>query len=373
MSRRPAAALVAGVLSGLVLAGCASRPSSPVAFLREAWRDYVDVYVAPAGYVLDRTRGGGEVVSEAQGYALLRAAWIGDADTFDRVFAWTERTLRRPDGLYSWRWTPADGGRVLDANTATDADQEIALALVLAARFLDRPWLTARAAELLRAIRAHEAIDVAGGWLPAAGNWAVGDRVVNPSYFLPYAYPAFAPLDPTDDWPAALDAGYRLLAAIRAQPGASLPPDFVVVEADGAVAPLPAWSTLGRDFSFDAMRLWFRVAVDCRLTARAAACADPLDVAGVAARLARGEPPPTRSAPDGTPRTSDTSLSFLGSLLPALDLVAPDVAARVRSGPLSPAALRPILRAPDRYYDLNWVWFGLAVAQGFPFTPCPTS
>src|SRR5689334_5772582 len=101
---RRAAALVL-----VLLAACARQPEEPPkAFLATAWRDYVGVYVAPEGYVLDRTRGpDGEVVSEAQGYALLRAAWERDAATFDRVLAWTERTLRRPDGLYAWRWSPA--------------------------------------------------------------------------------------------------------------------------------------------------------------------------------------------------------------------------------------------------------------------------
>lgn len=364
MGRRAALALL------LVLAAC-SRPQTepPTAFLATAWTDYVQVYVAPQGYVLDRTRGpDGEVVSEAQGYALLRAAWERDAETFDRVLAWTERTLRRPDGLYSWRWSPANGGRMLDANTATDADQEIALALLMGARVFDRPWLVARAAELLRAIKTYESIAVGDSWFPAAGNWALGERIVNLSYFLPYAYDAFAAVDPDSRWDQALTTGYALLAAVMAPPGVVFPPDFMTVDAHGTPGPLPPGSTLSAAFSFDAVRLYARVAMDCRVSRRPAACADTLDAAGVAQRLERDGRIVTKYSVDGTPESDGESLSFYGCLLPAFQQHAPEAARRLLDGRLSQPSLRPILRAPDRYYDLNWVWFGLAVSEGFPST-----
>ncbi|HEV7730850.1 MAG TPA: glycosyl hydrolase family 8 [Candidatus Binatia bacterium] len=354
----------------VLLAGCARQADeTPMAFLGTAWRDYVPVYVMPDGYVLDRTRGpDGEVVSEAQGYALLRAAWMRDADTFDRVLTWTERTLRRPDGLYSWRWSPANGGTMLDSNTATDADQEIALALIMGAAVFDRPWLVARAAELLRAVRAHESIVVGDGWFPAAGNWAVDERIVNLSYFLPYAYDAFARIDPEGRWDQALTTGYALLAAVMAPQGVAFPPDFMTVDAAGAPGPLPAGSKLSAAFSFDAVRLYARVAMDCRVSGRAAACADTLHAAAVARRLDRDGRIVTKYSVDGTPESDVESLSFYGCLLPAFERHAPEAARQLLAGRLSQDALRPILRAPDRYYDLNWVWFGLAVSQGFPST-----
>lgn len=359
--------VLAGVAIALLVAGCASRPEEPApAFLRTAWTDYVATYVSAEGYVLDRTRGEGEVISEGQGYALLRAAWEGDAETFDRVFAWTERTLRRPDGLYAWRWTPHDGGRILDANTATDGDQEIAEALLMAATRFDRPWLAARAAEILRAVRRHTGIPVGAGWFPSAGNWAVGERIVNLSYFLPYAYGDFARADPEGGWDRALETGYALLAAAMARPGVVFPPDFMVATPDGGAAPLPPGSTLSQAFSFDAVRLYMRLAADCRLHGRPAACGDPLHAAALAQRLDRDGRLVTRYALDGTPESDAESLSVYGCVLPAFQQHAPEAARRLLAGRLSQAALRPILRAPDRYYDLNWVWFGLAVGEGYP-------
>ena len=43
-------------------------------------------------------------------------------------------------------------------------------------------------------------------WFPTAGNWANNERLVNLSYFLPYAYPEFDKLDPEGQWLAAVNA-----------------------------------------------------------------------------------------------------------------------------------------------------------------------
>ena len=125
----------------LLLAGC-RRTSGPMTqddFVLRAWDAYKAAYIHPDGYVLDRTRNSGEVTSEGQGYALLRAVWMRDEATFTQVLDWTESRLRRPDGLYSWRWSPEAGGHVRDVNTATDADQEAAFALILASVVFGKP------------------------------------------------------------------------------------------------------------------------------------------------------------------------------------------------------------------------------------------
>lgn len=147
-----------------------------------SWKTYEEVFIRPEGYVWDQARQ--EITSEEQSYAFLQAAWMGDREALDRVFAWTEGPLVRPDGLYVWQWPPMDGGYIVDANTATDADQDIAFALILASNAFPNTTDRDRAKELLAAIRHGEGIVVAGGWVPCAGNWAVADRIINFSYFL---------------------------------------------------------------------------------------------------------------------------------------------------------------------------------------------
>lgn len=72
-----------------------------------------------------------------------------------------------------------------------------------------------------------------GGWLPASGNWAVAERIVNLSYSLPYAYPDFARVDPERRRDLALDTGHALLERVLQQPGVVLPPDFMTAAGEG--------------------------------------------------------------------------------------------------------------------------------------------
>lgn len=367
---------LAALLLVIAVPACLPLSSPPATggagFLNASWDAYKDRYLHSAGYVLDRTRGNGEVTSEGQSYALLRAAWLDDQAAFDRVFDATERMLARPDGLYSWRWSPSGGGRVLDANTATDADEDIAFALIIAAARFDQPRYLARAARVVRAIRVVTRIEAAGAWFPSAGNWAVGERIVNLSYFTPYAYPYFDRLDPGGRWMDVMEIGYRLLDRATAGGSSVLPPDFMTVDPAGGIGALPDSSTLSRRFSFDAARIPWRIELDCRLHQRRQACASTGGIPFLVNLLAD---PAARivNAYDvnGTPRSQQESPSFYAALLPALERQRPLIAASLRRSHLAEADLTRLVRRDDRYYDANWVWFGLALADGWivPRTP----
>lgn len=333
-------------------------------FLVRSWDAYKDGYISADGYVLDSSRHDGEVTSEGQAYALVRASWMRDEAMFSHVLRWTEARLRRPDGLYSWRWSPKRGGQVLDPNTASDADQEIAFALILGSHVFRQPAYLRRAREILRAVRTVEGIAVGSAWFPSAGNWAVQERIVNLSYFVPYAYPYFVRADPEGQWDRVVDVGYSLVSHTLELPGVRLIPDFMLVGDDGAVQLLPAGSSLSRDFSFDAMRIFWRVAVDCRVHRRMRACADPVGARALAGLLARDGAIFTRYRVDGVVLDRRESLSFYGSALPLLLIHAPALGQSVFSERMSPEALTPLLPRRDRYYDLNWIWFGLAAADG---------
>ena len=352
--------------------GCGSPSAVPpaAAALIQAWATYKSAYIASDGYVLDRTRGRGETTSEGQGYALLRAALVRDPKTFARVFDWSEQHLRRTDGLYSWRYSP-DARQIIDPNTAADADQEIALALVIGGSVFANRGYVNRARDILLAIRRQEAIRINDSWFPAAGNWATNERIVNLSYFLPYAYQYFAQLDPDGGWTRVIDIGYDLIANALQAPARKLVPDFMVVSLDGRISSLPAGSPLSGDFSSDAMRIYWRVAVDCRLRLRARACGDPLRAETLTGLLTRDGVLFTRYTVAGIPQERTESLSFYGAALPYLQIFAPAAAEAVRSEHLTESALREVSTVSDRYYDANWTWFGIAAADGFISSQMP--
>jgi len=331
-------------------------------FLREEWKTYRSSYIRRDGYVFDPHNNGGEVTSEGQSYALLRAVWMDDEQTFARVLRWTEKNLKRSDGMYAWQWHPEDGTK--DSNTATDADQDIALALILAAHHFDRPEYLALARDIIVAVREHAGIKIGNGWFPSAGNWAVEDRVINLSYFMPYSYPFFDRLDPEGNWMQVLETGYDLIEQARRLPGVMLIPDFMELDENGVLKPVAEYRGLSGNYSFDSMRIHWRVALDCRLNKRPRACADPAGTRELARLLRENHKIVLRYTPDAVPMSHTESLSFYGSLLPAFEQIAPESAQRIRQKELSFRVLKRLMKKKDRYYDRNWVWFGFAASSG---------
>src|SRR5678816_3951769 len=92
----------------------------------------------------DRSRSGayvsgdGSVLSETQAYALLRAVWSDDRAAFDRIWTWTAEHLIQRDGLPAWLWR---NGSIVDQHSATDADTDMALALLMAGKRWNDPNL----------------------------------------------------------------------------------------------------------------------------------------------------------------------------------------------------------------------------------------
>jgi endo-1,4-beta-D-glucanase Y len=177
--------------------------------LTASWQSYVRHFIKADGQVMVPVYGGG-TISEAQAYALLRAVWANDPATFNRVYAWTYHHLSRVrshgDHLLSWLWAQrADGSwGVLDANSASDADLDYALALTLAQR---RGWqappglpdLGSEARRVQADILAREVVALPdGNLLLTPGNWhaAAPPYLVNVSYFSPWAYQIFAQAGP---------------------------------------------------------------------------------------------------------------------------------------------------------------------------------
>ena len=115
--------------------GWRSGGAAGAAVERRAPRDlaaYVSRFVQADGRVVD-PKAGGITTSEGQAYAMLRAVWMEDRPLFDRALTWATDHLNRgvrPDHLWAWKWD----GRVVDVAFASDADQDAALALLMAAR-----------------------------------------------------------------------------------------------------------------------------------------------------------------------------------------------------------------------------------------------
>jgi endoglucanase len=263
-----AAALVAVV-------GC--RAVSPDReLLRRSWEGYRARFVAADGRVV-RPEHGGDTVSEGQAYTLLRAAWMDDQPTFDRVWRWTRTHLTRTDReggvLLAWRWSAEDGGHVIDWNAATDADADVALALLMAA---DRwpapsdaglPGYAGSARAILKDLADHAlATDDRQLLFLLPGSWADQRAqgrglVLNPSYLAPASYRLFYQATADERWLSLASSAYDVLDTVCSSPVASAGavPDWVRWWSADHWSPEGAAD--GRS-SWDAVRVPWRVASD---------------------------------------------------------------------------------------------------------------
>ncbi|MBI2643967.1 MAG: hypothetical protein HYW95_00455 [Candidatus Wildermuthbacteria bacterium] len=246
--------------------------------LNSLWRAYKQEYLEPGTWrTLDKSRGN-ITTSEGQSYTMLRAVWEDDKETFDRSWQWTKDNLQREeDHLFSWLFGKrADGsyGIITETggqNTATDGDTDIALSLLFAyARWLDPKYLQ-DAKPIISDIWEKEVVTIQEKPF-LVSNDTEKDKleptiVVNPSYFAPYAYRIFSIVDQEHDWMALVNSAYDVLeqsmqSPLNSQTSSSLPPDWILIDRQTGNILSPSTSQLTTHYSFDAMRIPWRIALD---------------------------------------------------------------------------------------------------------------
>jgi endo-1,4-beta-D-glucanase Y len=152
-------------------------------------------------------------VSEGIGYGMLIAVYMGDQSLFDNLWQYEQHWLDS-HGLMNW-YILADGSGLgpNGSGGATDADEDMAFALVLA----DRQWggrgslsmtYSQYATAQLNAIWLNEVQD---SKLPKPGEWG-GWNTVNISYFAPAYYRVFAALDTSHPWANLIQTTYDTIA-----------------------------------------------------------------------------------------------------------------------------------------------------------------
>ncbi len=193
-----------------------------------------------------------EAVSEGTGYGLLLAVSMGDRATFDRLLAGFQRR-KNSSGMMSWRFALC--GAALSQGAATDADLDIAMALVMA----DHKWggYRGEAEGLISSIKRYAVTQCNGFLVLRPGDhWGAcldaNDQRLNPSYFAPAYYREFSRYMPqnADFWLALAYDSYRLLNRYQQNLGGLLP-DWAYV--DGGMV---------GSYGYEACRVPWRIAMD---------------------------------------------------------------------------------------------------------------
>jgi endoglucanase len=355
--------------SGSVSEPSPNRSPANVELLRQTWRAYVGRFIQGDGRVID-PKTGDSSTSEGQAYAMLRAVWMDDRAVFERTYTWARNNLNagvRSDSLWAWKWGRAPDGswRVLDAAFASDADQDAALALIMASRQWNDATYLQDARRILADLWTSGTVVSSGRRLLLGGDSLCQGRTcrLNPSYYAPYAYRIFAKHDPAHPWMELVEGSYYVLEATSSMTATLLPTDWVLL--DSSAGTLRLGNENDSQYSYDAFRTHWRIAADAQLHGEPRADAYlRRSLAWVVEEWKSNNRLPAAISREGVPRAGHEAPEMLAALAPAVRRFSPEVGdamyRRVQSG-LSGG----FWSDRESYYLQNWAWFGSALYEGY--------
>jgi len=350
------------------------------ALLQELWNDYKVHNIEAGSYrTLDKSQNN-ITTSEGESYTMLRAVWMDDKTTFDQSWTFTQDNLQRADDhLMSWKFgkrTDGGYGILTDSggqNTASDADTDIALSLLMAYSRWNQPSYLYQARQIISSIWAKEVVLIQGKPVLAADDIernSATSIVVNPSYFAPYSYRLFAQADPAHNWSALVDNSYALLGKLSSSKldkntSIDLPPNWITINRRTGTFISASSSNLDTNYGYDAFRIPWRLALDYQWNK------DPRDKQLLQSFSFLGKQWQTHGslkaiyAHDGTVVGNYEVPAAYGASMGYFTVINPQQAGKVYQQKLE------TLYSPDRqqwktplaYYDDNWAWFGMALAQ----------
>lgn len=264
--------------------------------LTEAWERWKKTTLTSAnsgGMGRLRVMGGvdkNSSVSEGLAYGMLFATIFDEQDTFDGLWLFVADHL---DQYGLMHWHIGDPGQLLGRGAATDAEADMAIALVNACVKVDvGAWSVSpfgvdycgEATKMINAMWEREVdkpgpdvglVNNQGYELIPGDTWNVrdsyADGIVNLSYFSPGYFEVFAKFTGNDDWYKVIDRQYELTDVVQAKPGncSGLVHNWIKYNGDPQ---LVTWQERAYEWwSYDAARFAWRVAVDQQWYGRAEA------------------------------------------------------------------------------------------------------
>jgi endo-1,4-beta-D-glucanase Y len=206
---------------------------------------------------------GGQVVSEGIAYGMLISVNMDDQALFDKLWKFYTDHLDE-NGLMNWSMGVCDAPGNNMAHAAADAELDALMALLQANAAWGGTYVS-DAQTLAGNILLHEVEECDGRTILKPGDvWGgcsdmTGQERINPSYFAPGYYRAFAKAFPDQaaTWTALLEGSYELIPPIQTRLG-GLFPDWSGVDGSD-------WYDAG--YGYDACRTPWRLATDYAWTA----------------------------------------------------------------------------------------------------------
>ena len=286
------------------------------------WQVFRQHFVQPDGRVLDASTPQQHSSSEGQSYAMFFALVANDQASFDKLWLWASNNLAGGDlkqNLPGWFWGLDDKGqwRLLDRNSASDADLWFAYALIEAGRLWNTPAYTAQANQLLANIKAREVADLPGlgmMLLPGVEGFAKPDHFwqLNPSYLPVPVLRRMAVVDPKGPWSQIARSTASLIKGVSHNGYVA---DWVGYRGTGPDKGLFVIDPVkGETGSYDAIRTYLWAGMTPAKDPLAKPILDSLD--GMALSVATHGVPPEKVQVKANTTSGDGPFGFSAALLP---------------------------------------------------------
>ncbi len=361
-------------LSGCIYPAAADAEDARQAFLR--FRDDIVTSEGARGFLRTRrpdTPDGiaDSTVSEGIAYGMMIAVAFDDQPLFDAFWQYA-LCFMNDSGLMSWYIAP-DGSRALGSGGATDSDEDMAWALVMAHRqwgghgSLRETYSSYAQRQIERVWRLEVDHGLFPGMLLPGDEWR-GQNVFNPSYFAPSEYRLFGEVSgERRGFQQVIDRGYEIVFASLNEANQNRENGLVPAWCDAAGAPVEAFPGAMTNYQTDSARLPFRLGQDWAYHAEPRAYDYLAKVsaffAGVGAEHI-GDGYALSGQPHPDPRTvqpNPGSAVFVGCAAvgaqhdPRYQRFVDEAYARVRTGKLL---------ARSRYYNHCWTVLSLLMLTG---------
>lgn len=238
----------------------ASNTSSVAQAAMTAYTDWKAKYVRSVESGVSRVvrpENNNDTVSEGIGYGMLLAVWGNDAGTFDALWNYGKKYL---DGKGLMNWQIASDGKVIGTGSATDADEDMAYALILAHKKWSGKGYDTGAKNLITAMLANEVMG--SNHMTPGDGWGT-TTIVNPSYLAPSYYRAFANFTGNSRWNDIANTNSAWLMQV-ADSNTGLVPDWKNSDLSDANVSFDQYKN---DFYYDAVRTPIRMLHAVKTTA----------------------------------------------------------------------------------------------------------
>lgn len=334
--------------------------------LKKSYDLYKNAFMTKDGRIMDPEKNN-ITTSEGQSYIMLRSLAIGDKKTFDLTYKWAKNNLQREDKLFAWLWGKNSKGeyKILDGNSASDADVDIAFALLLAYEAWNDDKYLQEALPIIKSIRSNEIKQIGSYTVLMPGvNQTSSEKIeINPSYFSPYAFKLFQKYDTANDWNCLVDSSYYYLDEVTSKTNTGLPPNWFLIE-NGQIS---LENSPRSDFSYDAVRVFIRVYLDYLKTGDKRALPilekSKFFIDKWSANGNQNQKFYVNYKADGQLKDKDEFIGSIAILLPVINMYDQKLATEVYEKKIKPYQNTDYWKAKKDYYSKNLLWFGCYLWQ----------